>query len=245
MSRSLPRHHRNHHFQTDARDRARRRLTKARTMCSWSKAPTESASTSPSNDEHHDDFFGHYEPTAALNTLHKPPTEPDTGDEPDRPTVTAREGRVEPPLPDRTSENTTTADASVTEEEADQTHRRLSQRGNETPPLPFPRGTTAKQTGARCISELKLSAPVYKHSLLERRRHQMFPRTQAYCFSCFLTNSLSNAKSSSSSRHPLSGQIPTPCYPPPTPSLLSLGLFYRRRSKFPRNISLVDSNSFR
>lgn len=37
------------------------------------EAPTESAPTSPAVDEHHDDFFGHGEPTGAIDSPPKPP----------------------------------------------------------------------------------------------------------------------------------------------------------------------------
>ncbi|OAP55768.1 hypothetical protein AYL99_09920 [Fonsecaea erecta] len=88
------------------------------------EAPTESAPTSPVNDEHHDGFFGHGEPTVTTKEQVDPSPLPSNGSEGDEPVAAAIkehlnpessdpgsdseapevvQGRIRPPLPSRGS----------------------------------------------------------------------------------------------------------------------------------------------
>ncbi|KIX97434.1 uncharacterized protein Z520_06886 [Fonsecaea multimorphosa CBS 102226] len=69
------------------------------------EAPTESAPTSPANDEHHDDFFGHGEPTSATTEPLEPSPPPSNGSEIDEPAAVSAKEHLNPPSSDQESES--------------------------------------------------------------------------------------------------------------------------------------------
>ena len=86
------------------------------------EAPTESAPTSPAPDEHHDDFFGHGEPTLGVEEKLEPTSLTDRDshvEEPVESTQPWMEEPVKPPLPARGNDN-----EQPTREEVAQVHTR-------------------------------------------------------------------------------------------------------------------------
>ncbi|OQV09910.1 putative integral membrane protein conserved domain-containing protein [Cladophialophora immunda] len=91
------------------------------------EAPMESAPTSPANDEHHDDFFGHGEPPATTKEQLKASPLLDNGSEVDEPAAVLAREHPNPPQSDQESE--TEEPAAVQE----QIRPPLPARGSTTP----------------------------------------------------------------------------------------------------------------
>ncbi|EXJ70747.1 uncharacterized protein A1O5_05737 [Cladophialophora psammophila CBS 110553] len=104
------------------------------------EAPMESAPTSPANDEHHDEFFGHGEPSAMMKEQLKAPPLPDRGNEVEEPTAASTRKQLHPLPHDHGSEGD--------EPETVQERLRppLPARGSETPEnLPQDEGEMHRQ----------------------------------------------------------------------------------------------------